>query len=356
MMHSFLQRSESWPTITKILAPILILWLTATLLNRLSALGPGHFLLRRFMGFPPVWVAAVLGCVVGLAKQWHGLYEAITLTRAGAISWTLISVVTILTGPALALLADQPGRAYFLKCCSRKWITPSAPDVQPQQDLMSWVADERPINTPDQDRFGVAPMAERVARALRMKSIQTVGIVGPYGTGKTSLLNLVEFYLDRPSEKASDSFDGEIVICRVDGWGRIKGSAAEMVLALSVERIASMVDCLSIRSLPADYRRAIEGTNWFGSAILSVLLDTSPDPVIQLRKLDDILLASGIRLVIVLEDLDRNTADEIVRDEVPALLDRLRGMKNISFVLAIGTEHAYSHILVRICDCVESLA
>jgi hypothetical protein len=62
-----------------------------------------------------------------------------------------------------------------------------------------------------------------------------------------------------------------------------------------------------------------------------------------------------MRLIIFLEDLDRNVSDDMIRDEMPALLDRLRHLKNISFVLAIGTEHQYSNVLVRICAHVESL-
>ena len=56
-----------------------------------------------------------------------------------------------------------------------------------------------------------------------------------------------------------------------------------------------------------------------------------------------------------LEDLDRNISDTLIRDEMPALLDRLHGLNNISFVLAIGTEQHYSSILIRICEHVESI-
>jgi hypothetical protein len=53
--------------------------------------------------------------------------------------------------------------------------------------------------------------------------------------------------------------------------------------------------------------------------------------------------------------LDRNVSDEIIRDEMPALLDRLRVLGQVSFVLAIGTEQQYSDVLVRICDHVEAI-
>jgi predicted AAA+ superfamily ATPase len=79
------------------------------------------------------------------------------------------------------------------------------------------------------------------------------------------------------------------------------------------------------------------------------------DPLETLRRLNNILQAAHMRLIIFLEDLDRNASDEMIHDEMPALLDRLRHLENISFVLAIGTERQYSNVLVRICSHVESL-
>jgi len=112
----------------------------------------------------------------------------------------------------------------------------------------------------------------------------------------------------------------------------------------------------AIVALPENYRQAIGDSKTPLGAAVAALLNASHDPVAQLRKLDNILAAARLRLVIFLEDLDRNIADEIIQDELPALLDRLRSLKQVSFVLAIGTERRFSDILIRICDHQEAIA
>jgi hypothetical protein len=66
-------------------------------------------------------------------------------------------------------------------------------------------------------------------------------------------------------------------------------------------------------------------------------------------------VTSNLRLVIFLEDFDRNWTDSVIRDEVPALLDRLGQLQNVSFVLTVGTDQQFSEIMIRVCEHAESL-
>lgn len=99
----------------------------------------------------------------------------------------------------------------------------------------------------------------------------------------------------------------------------------------------------------------MQGVKSIWMTIFTIILSSNHDPVAQLQRLDSILQANKFRLIIFLEDLDRNTCNEIIYDELPALLDRLRCLKNISFVLVIGTEPQYSTMLVKICDHMETI-
>ena len=54
--------------------------------------------------------------------------------------------------------------------------------------------DDGPISSHDDDRFGRWPFAERVARVIATRTDPTsivVGIYGPWGDGKTSVLNMM---------------------------------------------------------------------------------------------------------------------------------------------------------------------
>jgi hypothetical protein len=225
-------------------------------------------------------------------------------------------------------------------------------------ELIQWILEEAPICDPADDGFEHKIPAKRIARLLLQDSPSNIGVVGPYGSGKSSLLNLVEYYLNQnhhfsTSNKSSST---ELILCRIDGWGRVSGSVAQKILGLAIEKVRTHLDCAAILSLPENYRKAIAGAKTGSGTILASLLQVSHDPISQLSKLDNILEAAKFRIVIFLEDLDRNISDEIIRDELPALLDRLRLLKQVSFVLSIGSERQFSNILIRICDHLEAIS
>src|SRR5262249_38613095 len=68
---------------------------------------------------------------------------------------------------------------------------------------------------------------------------------------------------------------------------------------------------------------------------------------------DKVLEATQLRLVLFLEDLDRNTETAILRSEVGALLDRLKDLQNVSFVLAVEPSSNNDEIVLKVCEHVE---
>src|SRR5215469_18736972 len=61
------------------------------------------------------------------------------------------------------------------------------------------LTNDTPITTPDDDHFGIDPFAQALAKAISaMPAPQgvVIGINGPWGSGKTSALNLILYHLD----------------------------------------------------------------------------------------------------------------------------------------------------------------
>lgn len=66
--------------------------------------------------------------------------------------------------------------------------------------LRLWIDDDQPVEHPNQDRFGAHDeIAQRIAGRLRAWSIgspaPTIAVVGPMGSGKSTIRALVQHYL-----------------------------------------------------------------------------------------------------------------------------------------------------------------
>ncbi len=352
--------------------PIAIHYLFASfisggLLYLMTRIGGFHIFQMKLITicrYPPTWLSGILGAVVYLTavQNVFGIHYENLIYFLKYLSFVIIGLIiaSIYSYPELYSYHKQEKLPEDIKEPTREI------DIN-FKSISKWIAKETPITRPQEDLLGISRIAKRISSKLLMESIQTIGVIGPYGCGKSSLLNLIEYYLinkDIMHMKDQSNFQGRnertflgnFVVCRVDGWGRTKGSIAQQILSIALNCLKTKIDCLSIITLPADYKKALEGSVNSWAAIISTCLSPTTDPIKQLTKLDNILGTGGMRLIIFLEDLDRNLSDEIIRDELPSLLDRLRSLRCVSFVLAIGTEHHYSNILVRICDHVETIA
>ena len=75
--------------------------------------------------------------------------------------------------------------------------------------------------------------------------------------------------------------------------------------------------------------------------------------MITLERIDSILLAINKKVIIFVEDLDRNWQDNEFWVEIISLLDRLKKLTRVSFVLAITDTSKIGDIINRISDHVE---
>lgn len=353
------QLTSSWSFLFRSCVNVLIIVAITFILIRLGGIHREHSI-RSIMKYPPAYLAACIA-LLGIFLNEIMIPEF----PIALIKTTIITIVTVFFGIGIGFILDWLN--------SLQNTLPKSNDINKQvnprmrnfwdndNDLIQWIRKETPVKYPNEDMFGHAIPARRIARLLLNDSPKSIGVVGSYGSGKSCLLNLIEYYLDNRTQiisatnKTEMFYQGKIIRCRIDGWGR-GCNIPENILSLAIEKVRCHVDCMSIIRLPEKYRQAISGVSSGSGAILATLLHTSHDPIVQLMKLDDILEAMDLRLIIFLEDIDRNVSDESIRDEIPSLLDRLRILTRVSFVIAIGIERQYSDILVRICDHIEAIA
>jgi predicted KAP-like P-loop ATPase len=188
------------------------------------------------------------------------------------------------------------------------------------------VFDDRPIQTAAEDRLGRVHLSESIARDLQRPASMVAAVIGPWGSGKTSVLNLVKFKL---------AADERTVLVEFNPWffsgteQLIAHFFAEFAAQLRTEKeksreaIAQRLDSYSrvlepIMEVPVvgGWVKALRGGAAIGSqAARRGSRFGRPGLREERRALEDALNASELRFLVVVDDIDRLQSEEI-RDVV----------------------------------------
>jgi len=196
-----------------------------------------------------------------------------------------------------------------------------------------------PLKDPRDDRLGYASFARHIARSVsEMIPIDglVVAIYGPWGSGKTTVLNFIEHYVKTAGEPKSPEviyfnpwwFSGSENLVR-DFFGQLINSLSPQDRALKeIRKILASV-CETLEKTP------ISSKGLFG-AIAKWIRPAEPNVVLLREKLEKLLRTQERRFVIFIDDIDRLTADEI-RD-IFKTVKAVANLPNIIYVLAFDKD------------------
>lgn len=228
---------------------------------------------------------------------------------------------------------------------SSKTPTYSAPIRWPNE--LRWLLEEKPIEVVENDRFGCSALVHRLAAMVEQNSCQSFGLTGPHGSGKTSVLKMVEGDLRNRGNKQWFVFVG--------GWGRTDENITVSVLEAIVDRLHEEgVEALSLLTWPADYMREILGDSSFLKRTIRCCIQDQQNSVAVLQRLDPVLDAIAKRVVVVVEDVDRNTSGDGM-DTLCHLLDDFRQTRNVSFFFLKSAETKTGIDFHRLCEHTEMM-
>lgn len=206
-----------------------------------------------------------------------------------------------------------------------------------------FVSDE-PITGAAQDRFNRAPFAVRIADTIARRpdvASLVVGVFGPWGDGKTSVLKMMEEELQRHDN---------VVVLRFNPWHfqseeqLIRGFFATLAEGLdqklntAQEKIGKILkdygSLLSLGSFAVAggtiQLRPGDAAKGLGEALSNVSLD-------ELRsRIETILAASGKRVVVLVDDIDR--LDRAETHSMFKLVKLSAGFNHTAYVLAFDDE------------------
>jgi len=290
---------------------------------------------RHIARYPPLWTAAVgSGILLVFADRITGAGKLIELFEKNDL---ILLAVALFTGWMIRQI-------YFAFAINRPTIASTRKTLGHAQE--PWWTRSPAAASDSDDRFDRLLTIARVADNI--KAGKSLALTGGYGEGKT-------FVLDRAFSRLDTR---KIWPVRIDGWGLSDDMAGEFVLRRVANEISRRIDPLRLARVPRQYRDALTTSNRRLGGVLSSI-STDPDPIGVLVRLDEMLAAAGTRVVIVLEDLDRNLGIETdgrSLRQTAALLDRLGQLHNVSFAIGIDANRIGSIDTLRLCDVCEPLS
>lgn len=201
------------------------------------------------------------------------------------------------------------------------------------------IAADNPITNPEDDALGrVKPARSFADQVLALDSTEgvVVGVLGPWGSGKTSFVNLARGRLK----------ESGVTVLEFNPW--MFSGADQLVQAFFVELSAQLkirADLAEIGKLLEDYGEAFSGLDWLplvgpwiergraATKILAKLLQHRKEGIGGRRsKVRGALAQLGKPIIVILDDIDRLTTPEI-RD-VFKLVRLTANFPNVIYLLA----------------------
>lgn len=199
---------------------------------------------------------------------------------------------------------------------------------------------DRPLIERSADGLQRRNFAERIGKTLVRRSSPesvVVGLYGPWGSGKTTVLNFISEYLD-------DEYKDEVVVVNYNPW--VYRSDEEM-LASFFELVAKNLEA----SLESGGQRAGELLGRFGGLLRLVpVVGAGAAEVAQAastlltnRELEDlksdfgrVLADAGVRILVLVDDIDRLTLNQVL--SIFRLVKLVADFDYTSYILAFDRD------------------
>ncbi|EKD80866.1 MAG: hypothetical protein ACD_39C02122G0006, partial [uncultured bacterium] len=193
--------------------------------------------------------------------------------------------------------------------------------------ISNWLISETPIDSIEEDKFGFLPIVDQFKSKI-LAGVSSIGVYGAHGSGKSSLINLGKAEL---RNEGSEKF----LFCNLDIWGFQEGSLVQNTLSKIVDVLSEKVDCSGLKSLPQEYISLISTGSFSFLESLNKVWGNNGSADQILERLESLLILLETKLVVVVEDLDRNFFSGEKLAEFSGLLDRLRSKESFVIVIAI---------------------
>lgn len=219
----------------------------------------------------------------------------------------------------------------------------SAAVVGKTEGFHAWLTEDGPVCTEEENRIPAhQETARRILARLVMRAESgcdlscNVAIIGGYGSGKTSISNLVRW--DYQEQVKQHPYWPRLMFCRFEAWRYLDAAAAlRGLMQVVAETVLEEADESALWSLGENYVRAVAeaGPSWARSA--ASLLGGEREPTVLLQHLGDLLLRLNRRVIVFVDDLDRlESSSDDQQHALVRALNQFQSVANVYYVLAVG--------------------
>lgn len=316
--------------------------------------------LKNLYYAPPAWLGIAVGWILG------GL---VAFSKIETIDCVLLSLMLIIfiaknvhhkKSLDNSMLADDETEYVFQrveKLCENEGSTSPKEIIQFFKKIKNWFSHEEPIPIGSYyaDLLPTCGQAQETARqlseAMEKNTGLRIGVVGPIGCGKSSMINLIISHLQKNNSRKIKP-----IICKINMWGCSSSAVAqEYILEELLKETALHFDSSSFAPIAEEWKSHIEGSE-FG-IIKALKSFWRPSTFRQrLEALSDLLTKLDYHLIIIIEDIDRPSDPAYHSKQIQGLLEQLKlprehGGLDCSIIVA-GNSEAIE--FSRLCECTLS--
>jgi predicted KAP-like P-loop ATPase len=181
-----------------------------------------------------------------------------------------------------------------------------------ESESQSTFSSDNPVLDPSNDMLGYAPFSKLLAQSIsRMcpKEGIVVAINGPWGSGKSTILNFVLYYLEH------EFADQPVIPIHFNPWWF---SGRENLTRLLIGQIRAQLgdkDYGELKGKLANYTELVTSIPGVPvkdtGGIIAKILRREPDLVSLKNRIDELLHSSDNRILVIIDDIDRLAPDEI---------------------------------------------
>lgn len=309
---------------------------------------------RHLLSFPPLWLGILFaGMTAASINAWwprDPLLTSLTTDLARATSYfspiyasilVVVVVMALVAYVAIRLICNShSGQVLRDPTNGRHPQSGWREQLRNLQSLKQWVQDDSEVVHPGRDLFDHDSIARRIAQRLQDDSrgvTPTMAVVGDRGSGKSTIGRLVEHHLRS---------NPRMLFVRLSLWpfdstdAAVRGILGEIIRALG-----RRVNTLSLTGLPEQYTATVEKLGPWASVL--GFFRQSRNPVEIIEHVDRIALATDLRIVVWIEDLERFSGTATMERETAALReeDRLGPIRSLLWLL-----NECEHISVVVAD------